>query len=275
MSLRFNNVFAICMMSALAGALLIPPAVTDRAKGKADVLLYPVVKPVRGVAASLQRRFGHKSLPPGETQPRTDADLAAENGELRQQLTYLIKQLEDLRLVEDEYKRLGPLLKYFKPVAVIGGDATPGRDSLGLMPATGVDTAAGAPVMYSDGLAGRMAAGGRVRLITDRGFKITAEFGRIGEHAQWIPIPNLKASVTGIGDNTMRVDHLFLKDTEGLKPGDMVVISDPELAPIVQNRPLGQIESIRPQTAKPLFAEIIIKPRTDLRKLNKVLVLRK
>jgi hypothetical protein len=179
------------MMAALAGAILIPPAVTDRAKGKADVLLYPVVKPVRSIAASIQRRFGHKPLPPGETQPRANADIVAENGELKQQLTYLIKQLEDLRLVEDERKRLGPLLKYFKPVTVVGGDATPGRDSLGLMPATGVDTAPGAPVMYSDGLAGRMAAGGRVRLITDRGSKITAEFGRIGEHAQWIPIPTV------------------------------------------------------------------------------------
>jgi cell shape-determining protein MreC len=147
MSLRFNNVFAICMMAALAGAILIPPSVTDRAKGKADVLLYPVVKPVRSIAASIQRRFGHKPLPPGETRLRTDSELAAENGVLKQQLTYLIKQLEDLRLVEEERKRLGPLLDYFKPVEVIAGDATPGRDSLSLMPTSGVDTAPDAPVM--------------------------------------------------------------------------------------------------------------------------------
>jgi cell shape-determining protein MreC len=120
-----------------------------------------------------------------------------------------------------------------------------------------------------------MSPGGRVRLITDRGFKITAEFGRLGENAQWLLIPTAKASVTGIGDNTMRIDHLTVKEAEELKPGDMVIVSDPSFRDIIKNRPLGQIESIKPQAGKPLFAEIIVKPRTDLRKLPEVLLLRK
>lgn len=267
------------MFFALLGAIFIPPSVTDRAKGKADILLYPVVKPVRSIASAVQRRFGRDELPPGETRRRGDSELAAENAELRQQVVFLIRHLQELRLVEDERKRLGRLLDYFKPVAVLGSDATPGRDSLSLAPATGVDTSENTPVMYADGLAGRMTAGGRVRLITDRGSKVIAEFGRIGENAQWLPLPTAKASVTGIGDGVMRVDHLTVRETESLKPGDVVIVSDPNFPQgsrdLVQHRPLGLIESIQPQRGKPLFAEIIIKPRTTLENLSEVLVLRK
>src|SRR4051794_9036691 len=153
--MRSKHLFILMMLVALAGALLIPPSVTARAQGKADVLLYPVVKPVRSIAASMQRRFGGKTLPPGGTRPKTDADLLAENGKLRQQVTFLTQHLQDLKLVEADRKRLGPLLEYFKPVTVVGADATPGRDSLSLMPASGVDTSENTPVMYGEGFAGR------------------------------------------------------------------------------------------------------------------------
>jgi cell shape-determining protein MreC len=277
--LRFRQLFILAMVVALAGAFLVPPSLTSRAQGKADVLLYPVVKPVRSIAAAIQRRFGGpRPLPPGETKPRADADLSAENAALRQQVTFLIHHLEELKLVEADRKRLGPLLNYFKPVTVVGADSSPGRESLSLMPASGVDTGENTPVMWAEGFAGRMVAGGRVRLVTDRGFKITAEFGRFGENAQWLPIPTAKASVTGIGDNTMRVDHLTIGETEGLQPGDIVVVADPDFPEtsrdLVQHRPLGQIESIKPQAGKPLYSEIIIKPRADLRKLGEVLLLR-
>src|SRR5258706_257990 len=82
-------------------------------------------------------------------------------------------------------KRLGPLLDYFKPVTVLAGDATPGRESLVLAPASGVDMSAGAPVVGPDGLlVGRLVEGRRVRLVTDKDFTLVGQFGR-WENGNW------------------------------------------------------------------------------------------
>jgi cell shape-determining protein MreC len=268
---RFNQLFALLMALGLLGSLIIPPDVTNRAKGKEEVILYPVSTPVRAIAGIFHRKYGRKELPPGETTVRKDPELAAENAELRQQVVFLNQQLEDLRLVENERKHLGKLLDYFKPVTVLGGDATPDRESLAFLPTSGIETAPGTAVMGAEGLVGRMVEGRRVRLITDKGFTITGKFGR-WEQSQWKLLPNPKPSVRGIGNNTMRVDNLSVKEAEGLKPEDWVVVSDTDYPAIIQERQIGQIESIRPIPGKPLFAEIIVKPRKDLRTLNEILV---
>ena len=52
-------------------------------------------------------KYGRKELPPGETTVRKDPEVAAENSELRQQIVFLNRQLEDLQLVESERKHLG------------------------------------------------------------------------------------------------------------------------------------------------------------------------
>ncbi len=272
---RFNHVFLMLMALGIACAFFIPPTITDRAKGKADLLLYPIVQPTRAIAGWFSSKYGSKPLPAGETRVRPDSELLAENQDLRQQVAFLVKQLEDLKLVEDERRRLGPLLNYFKPVTVGGGDATPGRESLSIMPASGINTLAGTPVMCPDGVAGRLVESGRVRLVTDPGFTTTCEFGRYGEN-KWIPLEGLKASVKGAGGGTMKVEHLTFKEVDGIvKPGDWVVIADNTWPAIMQNRPVGQVESVGHLAAKPLFAEIIIKPRTDLRRLREVLIMRK
>src|SRR5687768_14767705 len=118
-SSSFNQVFFVLVMLALLGAIAIPPSVTRRAQGKADVLLVPVVKPVRSIAASVHAKVSRKTPPPGEERFRTDNEVATENGLLRQQVSFLTRQLQELKLVEAERKQLGPLLDYFKPVKVI------------------------------------------------------------------------------------------------------------------------------------------------------------
>jgi cell shape-determining protein MreC len=272
---RFNQLFVAMMLMGLLSSLVISPAVTGRAKGKEEVLLIPVIKPVRVIAAMFRSKYGHKELPPGETTVRKDPEVAAENSELRQQIVFLNRQLEDLRLVESERKHLGKLLDYFKPVSVIAGDATPGRESLSVLPSAGVDVTPGAPVMGADGLVGRMADGRRVRLITDKDFTVTGQFGR-WENAQWQSLATPKPSVRGIGNGQMRIDNLTNEDAKPLRPGDWVVVADTTDYPaIMQERQIGQIDSIRPMTSKPLFAEIIVKPRTDLRTLKEVLLMRK
>lgn len=272
---QFNQFFAVIVLLALVGAVVVPPSITDRAKGKADVLLYPVVAPVRSIAAKIHGRTAKKELPPGETHVPTDAELLTENRQLRQQVAFLTKQLQDLKLVEAERKKLGSLLDYFKPVGVVGADATATRESLSLMPATGVDTSVNAPVMYADGLVGKFVEGRRVRLVTDRESTIAADFGRM-DNGQLVPVGAPKASVRGVGGGTMRVENLTVKEAEAIKIGDLLLVSDTiDMHPIVQGRPMGVVESVRPQPSKPLYAEIIVKPRTDLRKLTEVLVLRK
>ena len=271
---RFNQLFVTMMLLGVVGSLFISPAVTGRAKGKEELLLYPVIKPVRVIAAMFRSKYGHKELPPGETTVRKDPEVAAENSELRQQIVFLNRQLEDLQLVETERKHLGKLLDYFKPVTVMAGDASPGRESLTILPASGVDVSAGAPVMGADGLVGRMVEGRRVRLITDKDFTITGRFGR-WEDGQWQTLATPKPSVRGIGNGQMRIDNLTNDDAKPLHPGDWVVVADTtDYSPIMQERQIGQIDTIRAMPSKPLFAEIIVKPRTDLRTLKEVLLMR-
>jgi cell shape-determining protein MreC len=262
------------MLLGLVGSLFISPAVTGRAKGKEELLLYPVIKPVRVIAAMFRSKYGRKELPPGETTVRKDPEVAAENSELRQQIVFLNRQLEDLQLVETERKHLGKLLDYFKPVSVMAGDASPGRESLTILPTSGVDVSAGAPVMGADGLVGRMVEGRRVRLVTDKDFTVTGRFGR-WENGQWQTLVTPKPSVRGIGNGQMRIDNLTNDDAKPLHPGDWVVIADStDYSPIMQERQIGQIDTIRAMPSKPLFAEIIVKPRTDLRTLKEVLLMR-
>jgi cell shape-determining protein MreC len=271
---RFNQLFVAMMLLGLLGSLFISPAVTGRAKGKEELLLYPVIKPVRVIAAMFRSKYGRKELPPGETTVRKDPEVAAENSELRQQVVFLYRQLEDLRLVETERKHLGKLLDYFKPVSVMAGDASPGRESLTILPASGVDISAGAPVMGADGFVGRMVEGRRVRLVTDKDFTITGRFGR-WENGQWQNLVTPKPSVRGIGNGQMRIDNLTNDDAKPLHPGDWVVVADTtDYSPIMQERQIGQIDTIRAMPSKPLFAEIIVKPRTDLRTLKEVLLMR-
>jgi cell shape-determining protein MreC len=270
---RFNQLFVAMMLMGLVGSLFISPAVTGRAKGKEELLLYPVIKPVRVMAAMFRSKYGRKELPPGETTPRKDPEVAAENSQLRQQIVFLNRQLEDLQLVETERKHLGKLLDYFKPVRVMAGDATPGRESLAIQPASGVDVSTGAPVMGADGFVGRMVEGRRVRLVTDKDFTITGRFGR-WEDGQWQTLATPKPSVRGIGNGQMRIDNLTNEDAKPLHPGDWVIVADSDYSAIMQERQIGQIDTIRPMPSKPLFAEIIVKPRTNLRTLPEVLLKR-
>jgi len=272
--IRFNQAFIGLVAVGVLGSFIIPPSITGRAQGKVDILLKPIAGPVRGIAGMFHDRWG--STPSSlKVSNQNDAQLASENEDLKQQITFLKLKFDELKLVEEERKRLGKLLDYFKPVGVIGGDASADRESLSIMPASGVDLSPGKPVICNDGLVGRLVEGRRVRLITDRDFIITGQFGR-WEKGQWISIPTPKPSVHGIGRGAMRVENLTLEDAKQIKPDDWVIIADTTDYPdILQGRKIGQVESVRPLPGKALFAEIIVKPSVNLRQLSEVLVMRK
>jgi cell shape-determining protein MreC len=271
---RFNHLFLGLMGGGVVCAFLIPPWITVRAQGKVDGLLYPVAKPVRSVAEGLHSRFGKKGLPPGETRVRGDSELAEENARLRQQVAFLHAKLDELRYVEAERKRMGELLDFCTPVAVMAGDSSLTRDSIVLAPLSGVSVPAGTPVLYADGLVGKVVDGSRVRLITDRNYTIVGGFGR-WKDGNWVKIQTPRPTVVGMGQGRMVVNNLSVDEAKGLEPGDWVIIDDEESYPgILQGRKIGQVESVKPMASKPLFAEIIVRPKiADLRRLREVMVL--
>jgi cell shape-determining protein MreC len=274
--IRFNQAFAGLMAAGVASMFFIPPSVTDRAKGKEELLLLPVVKPVRAIASAFSTKYGDKPLPPGETRQRADSELAAENAELRQHVVYLNTQLAELQNVDAERKRLGPLLTNFETVSVIGGDASPVKESLSLMPRSGVDLSQDAPIISPDGFVGTI-DGNRVRLLTQSGVRVPGKFGRF-TNGQWTPVaPSITASVLGQGEGRMRIEHLFLKDVTGVvNPGDWVVVADwpGRYANLINGHSIGQVDSVGP-SSKAGFADIVVKPRGNPKQLREVLAVRK
>jgi hypothetical protein len=274
---RFNHLFLGLMGGGLLCAFVIPPSITMRAQGKVDGLLWPVVKPVRAIAEGFHSKFGRNGLPPGETRVRGDSELAIENGKLRQHVAYLNQQLEELRNVEAERRRMGDLLEYCTPVSVMGGDSSSTRESISLAPLSGVSLQADLPVLSPEGLVGKIAEGGRVRLITDRNYTIIAQFGRFID-GTWTIIPTPRASVVGMGAGQMQVTNLTVVESKELRPGDWVVIHDADafgrpFSSILQGRKIGQIDSIRPLPSKPLFAEVIVRRKENLRTRKEVMVM--
>jgi hypothetical protein len=275
--IRFNQAYVALVTAGVASMFFVPPSVTNRAKGKEEMLLLPVVKPVRAIASMFARRYGEKPLPAGEARPRTDSELSTENAELRQQVAFLTRQVEELQFINAQRKRLGPLRNYVTAVGVIGGDATPGRESLSLMPTSAGDVSQDAPVMTPDGAIAGTIQGNRVRLITDKTSRLSGSFGR-WEGGKWTPVAtSLKASVAGAGGGRMHIEHLTLSEVTALKPGDWVVLAeiDGPHASMMLNRLIGQIESIGPLPGKPQFALIVVRPNEDLARLREVMVLKK
>ena len=274
---RFNHLFLGLMGGGVLCAFAIPPSITMRAQGKVDGLLWPVVKPVRAIAEGMHSKFGRKTLPPGETRERGESELSLENSKLRQHVAYINQQLEELRYVEAERRRMGDLLDYCTPVAVLGGDSSATRESLSLAPLSGVPLQADLPVLSPEGLVGKIAEGGRVRVITDRNYTIIAKFGRFVD-GTWTIVDTPRASVVGMGGGQMQVTNLTMAEAKDLKPSDWVIIHDPDafgrpFSGILQGRKIGQIDSIRPLPSKPLFAEIVVRPKENLRTLKEVMVM--
>src|SRR5688572_15291495 len=210
---RFNHLFLGLMGGGVVCAFLIPPWITVRAQGQVDGLLYPVAKPVRSIADGLHSRFGKKPLSPGETRLRSDPELAEENSALRQEVARLHSQLDTLKYVEAERKRMGPLLDFCTPVGVMAGDTSATRESIVLAPLSGVSVPAGTPVLYAEGLVGKVVDGSRVRLITDRNYTIVGDFGRWKDE-KWHRIPTPKPTVVGIGQGQMVVNNLSVEEAK-------------------------------------------------------------
>jgi cell shape-determining protein MreC len=277
---RFNHVFvALLVLSALC-AFVIPERYTAKAQPQLQGLFYPVAKPARALSAAISGRVSK----PDPTDTRDAATLREENAELRQELEARLRELEEMRLREGERAKLGRLRDLCTPVKVVGGDTAASREGLMLQGSTIEGLKQGQVVLVPAGIVGKIdrppgLAGAQVRLITDRGVRVGAYFGRLDTKTNRVePLRTSPPLIEGTGDGAMRcATMLTMEEVEAVKlrAGDWVLLDDRDWDERVHYRPIGKIVRVEKKASSPLYADIRIEPMTNLTQLNEVMVLSK
>ncbi|MGA2499626.1 MAG: rod shape-determining protein MreC [Tepidisphaeraceae bacterium] len=280
--IRFNHVFIPLMLAAGVASFVLPPGAGQGVRGRIDGVFTPVAYPVRRVAHAFSARWNKPEVI-GLDVSHMPQDAITEIQLLKNQVASLTTQLDVLRELSAGRELMGDAQKYAVPLRVVGGDAA-GREWLTLRTGGSDGLLPGQAVVRRDSLVGKVASvgssGTSVRLITDRGFRISAQFGRFRQSAdgRGIEFAALKSPpplVEGRGSGRLTVSNLTLAAVydAGLTAGDYVVLKDPDDWPVVVNGfIIGQVESIEKQPKATLFAEIQVKPRLNLMQLNEVMV---
>jgi cell shape-determining protein MreC len=223
---------------------------------------------------------------PDPTDTRDAVALREENAELRQELAGRLRELEEMRLREGERAKLGRLRDLCTPVKVVGDDTSASREGLMLQGSTIEGLKQGQVVLVPAGIVGKIdrppgLAGAQVRLITDRGVRIGAYFGRLNTQTNRVePLRTSPPLIEGTGDGAMRCATMLTMEEVNaesvqLRPGDWVLLDDREWDERVHYRPIGKVVRVEKQAASPLYADIRIEPMTNLTQLNEVMVLTK
>lgn len=288
----FNKMYIALLVAALMSALVVPKRVTDQGRAQAQALFAPVSYPVRVVAGGVYRRMNPAPLdvenPTGK--PRTYQQVIDENRDLRMQVARMTERLRQLEELNADREAMGALRELCRPMKVDGADVANDRKSLslkgdvkGLRP--------GMAVLYKGGLAGKIdrvgwSGGAQVQLVTDRGFKILAKFGRleyVGDETKFRIVSEQKVLLEGNGSkgmvsrgegDGMVVRNLSQKDLEemGVQTGDWALIADDEYGPAAQGYRIGQVQVVKPAKAAK-FVELGVLPQVDPSKLQEVMVL--
>ncbi len=288
--LRFNYIFAVLLLLAAAGAFAVPATVLQTPRAVVGGLFYPIARPAGAIAAWMHRRTVGDRVPDDATigtneAPRGIAAVRTENEALRVAVANLSKQLEALKQLNADRQLIGPVLPLCTPVRVTGGDSGT-RQSLLVETYGAGEIEVGQPVVYSGGIAGRIdrvSPGiAQIRLITDRGFRISGRFGRFVKDDKGVVtftlIPTTQPPLLeGMGQGAMRIRNVDLKEITAahLAPGDWVVLDDPEWPGVLQGYKLGQIREVSARRDNPLFAQIEVQPAANLMQLREVMVLNK
>ena len=279
-AIKFNHVFILLMLISALAAFVIPERYVVRAQPQVQGLFMPVASPVRSAAGWVHQRVARPESP----DVRDARALAADNDALRQRNLMLEHALEELQRIHVDRAKLGRVLEACTIVKVVAPDAGT-RQSLQIQGSTLDGIADGMFVLHTGGVAGRISRppglmGAQVRLITDRGMRVTASFRRItkgpdGSLSRRVDTP--AAVVEGTGDGAMRCLGLTMEEVTkaGLAPGDWAVVEDRDWDERVHGNRLGRVTSIRPQISAPLFAEIRVEPARNLLRLRDVMVLSK
>lgn len=303
--MRFNHVFYALLGISGVGAFAVPPTFSDAARPKLTALFTPVARPARAVGAWATGRWG---APEPRLDQRPADTVYAENQALKAANVKMAYELDGLRQVVAEWNKVGPLKDRCTAVAVVGNDASLGvRDALSLQSGSMAGLTDGMFVLRDQNVVGRLVTGklgAQVRLVTDPQTKVYAYFGSFrkpdksaAKHKTAVEIGpggsavvaepadedapvfvrlNLPVKlVEGAGHGTMvcrNIPYADAVDREGLKIGDWAVIEDREWKDL-QGWRLGVVTDIRKTNR--MFAEIEIKPESNLLQLREVMVLTK
>jgi len=275
--LRFNHVFVFLMFLSAASAFVFPMRMTNAVRAQVQNVFAPVSKPV-GAVASWARG---KVVRPENTDPRDALAVFRENENLKTAVANLVAQVRYLQEINADRQLLGEVLPLCTPAPVVGGDAGQ-RDSLSIQSTDNIQP--GMYALYSGGVVGRVdragvSGGAQVRLITDAGFAVTGRFGRFVTTAdgktvfQTIDTP--PPLVQGVGRGSMIIRRLDMDSVREVEAGDWVIVQDRDWPANLQGYRIGRVTAIGPSTGSPLFAEIEVKPATNLMLLREVMVLNK
>jgi cell shape-determining protein MreC len=278
--IKFNHVFFVLMFLACLSAFVVPQRYTDKIEPQIQGLFAPVSIPGRWAGAALERRM---TGPVEQTDTRPLDAIREENDFLLQQNAWLTQELDEERKLNEERDRVGvDVRKLCTPVPVVGTDSATG-ESLAVAGSSLQGLKDGMYVLYSGGIVGTLQraglAGGQVRLITNKGYCVIASFTRPGGtekgQTQWARLGGNPVSVVGNGQGMMVCQMISVANVAkfGIRVGDWVMLDDPDWPKNLQNRRIGKVVSIDKRKDAPLYAEIRIRPESDLKKLKEVMVL--
>src|SRR5689334_3087714 len=182
--LKFNHVFAALMLLSILSAFVLNPNITNPARAQVQNLFAPIAWPTRAFAGWVHDKFTGRAAMDYATgsvkTPRTDDEIRRENAELRQVVSMLYAQVEDLKRVDEERSKLGDRRALCTPFTVFANDSSGLRESLNLQGSSFQHIREKMPVLYANGVVGQIsragAAGASVRLITDAGFVVSSSF---------------------------------------------------------------------------------------------------
>jgi hypothetical protein len=282
---RFNQFFVALLALSFLSAFVIPSGYTNPLRS-IQKLFAPISWPARSIGASLRNRFA-----PEKHDDRAADDVKTENEHLRALVVSMTGTLEEMRRINADRDLVPDVVRSLSaPFRVIGSDPTSHRDSLSIGASGGDGVEAGMPVLYADGLVGRVArvsaGGAQIQLITDPGFRANARFFRYIKGADGKIVPAIvhtpQPDVRGAGNGWMRIVNIPLRDTAGQTPdepergvavGDIVALDDPDWPRNLSRQMLGVVESIKPGAA--LYADIRVRPMRNLSALREVWVMNK
>ena len=279
--LKFHHVFSTLMLISFVTAFVFPVQ-SKVLRPHVQSLFMPVAAPASVFGGWFRGKFGTREI---VDDGRSDQDVRTENEALRAEVAYLADQLGRLKEINADRKEMGSIRELCTPVRVVGGDPTASRQTLSLSGSASDGLSAGQPVLYGDGVAGRIssagAAGAQVRLITDAKFALTGVFCRYERDAagdlKFNRIRTTPPVLEGAGRNRMRVTNLYMKEVEEAKVqiGDWVMLNDSNWPEPLQGRLIGKIVAINPLPSAALHAELHVEPPAALSRLREVMVMNK
>lgn len=290
-SLKFNHIFVVSVGVCAASAVFLPVSVAEKVRAPVVLLFAPVSTPVHAGSSWLGDKINPEARRLDGNVPVEVVELQNENAQLRLDLASMSAQLEELKRLNEDRAQLGLVRERSVPATVAGLDGGTGglQQILAVVVPTSAAVKEGMPVVSPQGLVGRVTSsvrgGTRVRLTTDAGAKVQGSFVRFVANERGGVVPQMlggkKPLVSGTGGGTetgLRIGSLSMADAlaVGVAPGDWVVLSDTEDWPqLLQGYKIGKVKSVEKSKLNPLWAEIVVEPPLDFRRLREVMIVNK